>query len=307
MIRIGILGYGYWGQLLAMRAMALPMARVVAIADHDAHQRRKAELLPNVIVVRTLDDLLQERLSALIVATPASTHEAVVATSLAEGMHVFCEKPLALSFSASAQLLVTAAQRARVLHVDHTFLFTEQFKHIAAVLRGDPLRFYRSRRLNVGPGRDDVSILEDLAIHDLALLDALTADEPEAVSLRATDWPSPESATLTMRFTRGCTASIKVGWRQASKCRRIALGGSLTCIVWRDHALTVRRHHTGQVVRQTFDQTHSDALTGALFAFLRCIETSTLTNLEAARAARIALTIERIRASVPVEGGSHNA
>src|ERR1700722_7138822 len=124
MIRVGILGYGYWGRLLTARAMAVQGVCVVAIADRDVEKRENALLLPKVVVCRDLNDLLQEHISAVIVATPASTHETIVSTALNEGMHVFCEKPLALSFRASAQLVANARQRRRVLHVDHTFLFT---------------------------------------------------------------------------------------------------------------------------------------------------------------------------------------
>jgi predicted dehydrogenase len=286
--------------------MTLPMACVAAIADQDLEKRRAAKSFPNVVVAQTLDDLLQEQLSAVIVATPASTHAAIVSAALAAGIHVFCEKPLALSYDASTKLVAIAVQRGRVLHVDHTFLFTEQFKHIESLFRTAPIRSYRSHRINVSPGRDDVSIIEDLATHDLALLDALTADEPESIRLSAPGWPSSDSATLTMRFTRGCVARVHVGWRQASKRRDIALSNEHTSILWRDSTLTIQRGRTPEFLSPPEGPTR-DGLTNSLLTFLNCIETSSLANAEARRAIRIASVFDRIRASLTVGMAFANA
>lgn len=299
MIRVGILGYGYWGQLLTARAMAVQGVCVAAIADRDVEKRKKAELLPDMVVCRDLDDLLQEHVSAIIVATPASTHETIVSTALNERMHVFCEKPLALSYKASAQLVADASQIRRVLHVDHTFLFTEQFKQIEALFRDDAVRFYRSHRINVSGARNDVSIFEDLGVHDLALLDALAFDEPEAISLNAAEWPTPDSATLRMTFPLGCSAWVKVAWCQPAKRRDITITGNHTRVEWQDTGLTVHRCRGDHVLFSTFGEPSNDAVTNSLLAFFKCIETSSLANLEAKRATRIASTLERIRASVP--------
>jgi predicted dehydrogenase len=299
MTRVGIAGYGYWGQLLTSRMMALPMASVAVIVDQDADKRKKAELLPHVVVGRSLDDLLQHDLDALVVATPASTHETIVGSALAEGMHVFCEKPLALSSRGSAKLVHSAEQRRRVLHVDHTFLFTQEFKYIAAIFQSDPIRSYCSHRMNVLPVREDVSIIEDLAIHDLAMLDAFTSDEPEEIFVSAANWPSPDSAIVTMKLFHGCTASINIGWRQPSKYRQLTVAGEHASVAWLDSVLSVHRHGTGDAVLPTFDHGHQDAVSNALLGFLQCIETSTLVNTDAKRACRIALTIERILASIP--------
>jgi predicted dehydrogenase len=307
MIRVGILGYGYWGELLATRALALPVAYVVAIADQAIDKRNRAKLLPDMVVGRNLDDLLQEGISAVIVATPASTHQAIVRTALEAGMHVFCEKPLALTSSACAKLVDLAEQRGRVLHVDHTFLFMEQFKQIESIIRNDPIQCYGSDRINLSSGRDDVSIIEDLAIHDLALLDALTADQPTTITLNATSWPSPDSATLVMKFASGCSAWVRVGWRQAFRRRDIIIANQQAIIIWRDSLVTVRRRGTGEVLSPNSNEDRGDALSSALNGFFECIETSTLTNVEARRATRIASTLERVRDSMPARTDFGNA
>src|SRR3982750_2642285 len=96
MIRIGVIGYGYWGPNLVRNFAETPGANVVAVADLDLSklavlQRR----YPAIKVSREVRDLLNDpAIDAIAVATPVQTHFELGLAALQAGKHVWMEKPM---------------------------------------------------------------------------------------------------------------------------------------------------------------------------------------------------------------------
>ena len=106
-LRLAILGCGHWGEKLARNVAALPSLDLSCACDRDPG-RAEAVGRQHGAVRTTTDpaDALDPRHSdAVIVATPARTHEALVRAAIDNGLHVLCEKPLALSASRGRELL----------------------------------------------------------------------------------------------------------------------------------------------------------------------------------------------------------
>src|ERR1700719_3135363 len=128
--------------------------------------------------------LKSPRIDAVAVITPVWTHYELAKAALENGKHVFVEKPFASSSDQASELIDLAARKNLTIMVDHTFLFTGAVRKIRELndsgVLGD-LYYYDSLRVNLGLFQHDVSVIWDLAPHDLSIMDHLIKKEPEAI------------------------------------------------------------------------------------------------------------------------------
>lgn len=162
MIRVGVIGGGYWGSKLRQIAAQSPSFVLVGTADSNP---RAGDC--------SVDELLAADVEAVLIATPATTHEQLAARCLAEGKHVFVEKPLALSGKVARELVWLASETSKVLQVDHTYVYSPALEVVqAALLDLGPVYAMHSARMHEG-GPGDVDSLWDLLPHDLSILQVL--------------------------------------------------------------------------------------------------------------------------------------
>ena len=242
MIRIGIIGYGYWGPNLLRNFSELPGATAVAVADLDAQklaivQRR----YPAVKTTTNFQELLNDpAIDAIAIATPVSTHFELGMAALKAGKHLWIEKPLAETSLQARKLMEEAEKRKRTLFVDHTFIYTGAVRKMGEIVKSGDLGsvyYYDSVRVNLGLFQRDVNVVSDLAVHDFSILDYLLGEHPSAVSASgAHHFPgTPENlAYITLFYDSGTIAHVNVSWLAPVKVRQILLGGSKQMIIYDD-------------------------------------------------------------------------
>ena len=244
MIRVAVVGAGYWGPNLIRNFAACPDTQLLAVCDRD--EKRLAQVLggfPGVDPVPQFDELLARTdIDAVAIATPVHTHGPMGLAALAAGKHVLLEKPLAASVHEAEQLVNTAKQAGRVLMVDHTFIYSGPVQKIKQILDsgelGD-LYFVDSVRINLGMFQHDVNVVWDLAPHDLSILDYLVGRLPRSLSAFGTCHADStreieDVAYLNLDFDGGLLASFHVNWLSPVKVRHFIVGGSRKSIVYDD-------------------------------------------------------------------------
>ena len=123
-IKVGIVGYGYWGPNLVRNFSTCPLTEVAAVCDaKPARLEAFRSAHGHLQGVTSLDELLDLSLDAVAIATPVSSHFAIARRCLEAGKHVWVEKPLASTIGEAKALNELADRFARVLMVDHTYLF----------------------------------------------------------------------------------------------------------------------------------------------------------------------------------------
>lgn len=262
MIRVGVIGYGYWGPNLVRNLHATAGVEVARICDADPQRRKAAHA--DYPWVPTSQDPAQvieaEDLQAVAIATPVATHFALGRATLAAGKHVLMEKPLATSADQAAQLVAEAQYRRRVLMVDHPFVYAPAVQRMRVLVdegRLGQLLYYDSVRANLGRFRTDVDVLWDLAVHDLSILDYLLgarAVEVSAVGTHCLPGPangSVDLAYLTVRYAHGPLAHVHVNWLAPMKIRRAILGGSRSMLVFDDVESSEKLKHYDHGVEWT--------------------------------------------------------
>ena len=242
MLGVGVIGYGYWGPNLVRTFMEAQGAIVLAVSDLRRERLvRTQSQYPSIKTTTNHYDLLENPdIDAVAIATPVSSHFELAMQALQAGKHVLVEKPLAASSEEAMALIDEAARRNRILMVDHTFVYTGAIRKIQELVQGGSLGqvyYYDSVRVNLGLFQHDVSVIWDLAVHDLAILDFVLPERPVAVSATGiSHLPNhPENmAYLTLFFENQMIAHLHVNWLAPVKVRRTLIGGSERMIVYDD-------------------------------------------------------------------------
>ncbi len=134
MINIGIIGLGAIGVAHYKAYQKIDGVRVVAVADGrpDAAERlgdSAARVYP------TLDALLDnEQVDIIDICTPTFVHADMAVAAFARGVHVICEKPMALT-SADTQRMIDAADAAgKLLMVGQVVRYTRPYEYLKQII-----------------------------------------------------------------------------------------------------------------------------------------------------------------------------
>jgi predicted dehydrogenase len=241
-LRIAQIGYGHWGTNLARASARTTGCALVAIADLDETNRARAVAdHPDAASIADPAHLLASPLiDAVSIATPAGTHPALVAQALAAGKHVLVTKPLAADAAVAHALGQEASRRGLVLLVDHTFVFSPAVVAIADIVAGGSLgriAYVESQRAGLGIFKDDVTVIEDLAIHDFAILDRLLGRMPARVSAtwtRTHDGLMPSAAWIALAYDDGLAVHLAAHWFAPVKRRLMVIAGAKKMLTWDD-------------------------------------------------------------------------
>ncbi|MFZ3201675.1 MAG: Gfo/Idh/MocA family oxidoreductase [Candidatus Acidiferrales bacterium] len=241
MIRVGVIGYGYWGPNIVRNIHGLDSMRVEMICDKSPcalARARKAH--PSIRVVSDCYEILRSpEIDAVAIITPVWSHYELAKEALENGKHIFVEKPFTSNSAHAEELIELAARKKLAIMVDHTFLFTGAVRKIRELTEsgalGD-LYYYDSLRVNLGLFQHDVSVVWDLAPHDLAIMDHIIKGEPEAIVATGEKHLNgvEDVAFMTIYFPRNVIAHINVNWLSPVKIRTTLIGGQKKMLVWND-------------------------------------------------------------------------
>jgi len=242
MLKVGVVGYGYWGPNLVRNFMESDAARVSWVSDlSEKRLEQVARRYPGVRTTRSVEELLSAAdVDAVAIATPVSTHFDLAMRALRAGKHVLVEKPLSDSSENCLRMIDEAEKRGLTLMVDHTFPYTGAVRKIGELVQSGQIGevfYYDSVRINLGLFQHDVNVIWDLAVHDLSIIDYLFADKPVAVSatgMSHVDGQPENVAYLTLFFEGKMVAHFHVNWLAPVKIRRTLIGGSKKMIVYDD-------------------------------------------------------------------------
>ncbi|MCD4673566.1 MAG: Gfo/Idh/MocA family oxidoreductase [Anaerolineaceae bacterium] len=242
MIKLGIIGYGYWGPNIVRNFMEAEGATVKAVSDTRPERLKLLQSRYPAIETMTEPDALfaDPEIDAVAVVTPVSTHYELAKRALQADKHVLLEKPFTETSAQGQELLNEAEKRGLVIMVDHTFVYTGAVRKIKELVESGELGdiyYYDSVRVNLGLFQHDVNVVWDLAVHDLSILEYIYPGKPVAVSATGTAHVpgSPEDvAYLTLFYDNQMISHIHVNWLSPVKVRRTLVGGSHKMVVFDD-------------------------------------------------------------------------
>jgi predicted dehydrogenase len=244
--RVGVIGLGYWGPNLARNFATASDATLAACCDLNAERCQKlARLYPGAIVTQNADDVLGSAdIEAIAIATPVHSHYELVKRALSSGKHVLVTKPITADVAQARELAELAESTGLVLQVDHTFVYhpaVEKLKDV--IVRGElgDLHYVDSVRINLGLFQNDVSVIWDLAPHDVSIMQYLI-DRPvewvQAVGAHNPGHRMESMAYIAVQFADNVLGHCHVNWLAPMKVRMLMVGGSRRMAVYDDNLVT---------------------------------------------------------------------
>ena len=259
-IGIAVVGVGRWGVHLVRNFCQHPDSQLVAVVDRNQERLQAVQEQFNsdssqVVLAKSWAEVREmPEIQAVAIATPASTHYALIKDALNLGHHVLAEKPLTLDPVECIELCQLAERQQRQLMVDHTYLFHPAVqtgkKAIAAL---GELRYGYATRTHLGPVRSDVDALWDLAIHDICIFNSWLGETPIRVQATGKIWLQPavtaqdrsptienklfpqglsDLVTVTLTYQSGFQAFIHLCWFKPDKQRRLCVVGSQGTLIF---------------------------------------------------------------------------
>lgn len=265
MLKLGIIGYGYWGPNLLRNFNNALNCTVVSVAERrtDLHSKITRSY-PAINCVVDADDLLNDdQIDAVVIATPVFTHFELAKKALNNGKHVLLEKPMTSSVAQAEQLIELALKNGLILMVDHTFLYTGAVQKMKQLIESDAIgapRYFDSTRINLGLFQPDINVLWDLAPHDISILTYLVNHKPisvNATGISHTNNGIENIAYMTVNYDSDFIAHFNCSWTSPVKVRQTLIGGDKKMIVYNDlePSEKVRIYDTGYAHKTEEDKT----------------------------------------------------
>jgi predicted dehydrogenase len=241
-MRVGIVGYGYWGSKHTRVLCAIPGVTTTVIESNDERRHQAGIDFPSVRVSASLEGALGS-LDAIIVATPPRSHAPIAKVALRNGISVLCEKPLATTSEDCMSLIALAEEHHVVLMAGHTFEYNPAVWKLREIVRSGVLgevRYVDTARLNLGLYQSDVNVVWDLAPHDFSILNFILDSEPISVSAwgaRYLSQPFEDVAFVRIQYANPTVQAYShVSWLDPCKVRRVTVVGSEKMVVYNDMA-----------------------------------------------------------------------
>lgn len=282
MLRAGVIGVGYLGRLHAQKMASFGDVRLVGVSDSDAARGRAVAEEFGTQFIGDPRDLL-DRVNAVSIAVPTSSHHRVAMAAVRAGVHVLLEKPIAARLREGRSLVREAAARGLTLQIGHLERFNPAVREAASIV-AEP-RFLECHRLGPFGGRGtDVDVVLDLMIHDLDLILSFVRSpvvRVDAVGVPVIS-PNVDIANARLVFANGCVANVTASRVSSRKQRKIRIfqEDAYVSMDFVEHRIelfrrTFPRGKEGlpEITGELLETEHGDALRDEIRSFLDCVRT----------------------------------
>ncbi len=243
MIKVGVIGYGYWGPNIVRNFISHPEIKVAKLADMDQDRLALASSqYSDVVITSDADEILNDpEIDLVAVITSISSHYPLAKKALQNGKHVFVEKPFTATSDQAKELIDLALAKDLLIMVDHTFLFTGAVRKMKQLMSSGELGnlyYYDSVRVNLGLFQYDANVIWDLVPHDLSIMDYINDDfKPTCVSAIGADHLGKgfeDVAYLTVKGENNFIGHFHCNWLSPVKVRKTLVAGDKKMLVWDD-------------------------------------------------------------------------
>lgn len=302
-LRTAVIGVGYLGRFHAQKYAQIAGSKLVAVVDANAEACAKVAAELGTKAVHDYRELFGA-VDAVSLAVPTPLHHAIGCELLRQGIDVLIEKPIATTVSEARELVQLAKTHGRVLQVGHLERFNPAV--LAAAERLRTPRFVESHRLAPFKQRGtDVSVVLDLMIHDIDLIQELVGTPIESIDAVGASVFSGEIDIVNarLRFQGGCVANTtasRISLKQERKIRifqddaylSVDMQQKILTVIRKKDAAPVESPAQVSIEEESYDQ--GDALLAEIEAFLKAVRersTPVVTGEDGLRALETAMKI----------------
>jgi predicted dehydrogenase len=239
-VRVGLIGYGYWGSKHVRVLAGLPSVELTVIEKRPDRLRDAMTSFRGINAALHLSEV-QNDLDAVVIATPPRSHGPLALQALRAGLHTMVEKPMATSVAVAEALVEAADAGGATLMVGHTFEYNAAVRKLKQIINSGELgriMYIDTARLSLGRYQNDCDVIWDLAPHDISIVSYLLDEFPETACVwaqRNVGDVHADVAYLRLDFPRASApAFVHVSWLAPNKVRRVTVVGQRKMVVYDD-------------------------------------------------------------------------
>lgn len=220
MIKAGVLGAGHLGKIHLRLLEASERYELVGFYDPD---QKNAQALAKEKGYKAFDSEAEliRACDMVDIVTPTLYHHQNALSAIAQGKHIFIEKPIANSIAEAREITEMAAKKGVLGQVGHVERFNPAFKAIKSSVTHP--KFIESHRLaEFNPRGTDVPVVLDLMIHDIDVLLSVVDAKVKSVSASgvAVISTTPDITNARIEFENGCVANLTASRISLKKMRK---------------------------------------------------------------------------------------
>lgn len=242
MIKVGVIGYGYWGPNVVRNFKDNPEIEIVRVSDISTNRLQVLKSAhPEIDVSTDEKSILKDtEIDLVAIITSTSTHYILAKKALEQGKHVFVEKPFTATSAQASELIEIAERKNLLIMVDHTFLFTGAVIKMKELVDQElgKLYYYDSVRVNLGLFQYDANVIWDLAPHDLSIMFYINPQfKAYSVNTVGADHMGKgmvDVAYLTVNGSDNFIGHFHCNWLSPVKVRKTLIAGDKKMLVWDD-------------------------------------------------------------------------
>jgi len=238
-MNIGLIGFGYWGKNLYRNLLISDQVEKIYILDIKSKDIKNKD---KTFFFLDSDNFFKnsKNIDAFIISTPTSSHYKYIKKCLELNKFVCVTKPVTSNFD---QLMLLKKNFTNIdkIFFDHTYLFHSSIKFIKNLVNKKKLGkliYYDSERISFGKFYKDVDVIDDLAVHDIYILDHILGGQmPNKIMVNTHRNFGNKNflSNISLLYPSGFFANIKVSWYSPIKSRRILLAGDKKIIEFDDN------------------------------------------------------------------------
>ncbi len=134
MLKMGIAGLGFAGQIHLKNFLQRPDVEIAALADLDPDRRKG--LIPGINLghnrIHSYEDCMEmcraKELDVVVLNLPSDLHAEPAIEAMKSGKNVFCEKPIDLRLEESRRMVLTSRETGKTLMIGHTLRFWTEYR-----------------------------------------------------------------------------------------------------------------------------------------------------------------------------------
>lgn len=252
MMKVGVVGVGQIGNQHARVYSELSDEfdlELVGVVDKDVERAREIADEYGYDVYEDHEELAEEDLDAVTIAVPTSLHKDVALNFIKKGTDVLIEKPIADTVENAEKILDEAEKNDVVVSVSHIERYNPLVTKLKEVIDSGKLGYLmtiNAKRLGPLAVRiKDVSMITDLAIHELDVISYLFDERIREVTAKAGNTGEPaeaqDYAQIMVDFSGGKTGVVETNRLTPTKTRKLSVVGSegIAYLDYIDQSLTV--------------------------------------------------------------------
>tara|TARA_X000000950_G_scaffold217975_2_gene262280 strand:- start:3639 stop:4604 length:966 start_codon:yes stop_codon:yes gene_type:complete len=220
MLKIGVLGVGHLGKIHLQQLEASDVYKLVGFYDPNADASNQVLKEYNTTAFANEMELFQN-VDVVSIVTPTLSHFESASKAIAQGKHIFIEKPLAQTDEEAKKLIALAKEYKVLGQVGHVERYNPAFQAVRESIT-NPMFIETHRLAEFNPRGTDVSVVLDLMIHDIDVILSLVNAPIKNIDASgvAVISDTPDIANARIAFENGCVANLTSSRISLKKMRK---------------------------------------------------------------------------------------